>query len=172
MPFVGAPLRTLTCDAAVLLLAAVLAMWARSHRYADMLALRRTPDAALTLESRRGELTLSWAAFRTRVFAAGPADDPAASRWACEWLRPGHAADDGAVPGTVLGFGLAAVAGTGWMVAVPYWAFAGVLVGPAVARARRAVRHRRDVAQGLCPSCGYDLRATPERCPECGTVRT
>ncbi len=52
------------------------------------------------------------------------------------------------------------------VVAVPYWS---VLLLSTAAPLVRWRASRRYVA-GLCSDCGYDLRATPDRCPECGAV--
>jgi hypothetical protein len=52
---------------------------------------------------------------------------------------------------------------------VPYWSVMFVLLlAPALVLLKGA-RRRGLRAAGCCPACGYDLRATPERCPECGT---
>ena len=61
-----------------------------------------------------------------------------------DWFSYGRAADWWA-----LGLGLASI---------PFW----------LPLSLRMERQRKLRGRGLCPECGYDLRATPERCPECG----
>ena len=58
--------------------------------------------------------------------------------------------------------------------AVPAWSLVfafTVLPAIVVLRELRAARRRRRSRLGLCPACGYDLRASPGRCPECGRGR-
>jgi hypothetical protein len=53
---------------------------------------------------------------------------------------------------------------------VPYWAILGAFaVAPTWVTLVRIRSDRRRKFRH-CPSCGYDLRATPDRCPECGAV--
>jgi predicted amidophosphoribosyltransferase len=44
---------------------------------------------------------------------------------------------------------------------IPSW-IALLRIVPTSFRKRYRVKH------GLCLNCGYDLRASPDRCPECG----
>lgn len=53
-------------------------------------------------------------------------------------------------------------------IAMPSWLLAaGLAVLPAI-RFRKHLRIGSRHAPGCCSRCGYDLRATPDRCPECG----
>jgi hypothetical protein len=57
-------------------------------------------------------------------------------------------------------------------VILPTWAtIAATIAIPALRVVLRSRRRGRDKDSNLaCVSCGYDLRATPARCPECGTI--
>jgi hypothetical protein len=56
-------------------------------------------------------------------------------------------------------------------ISFPCWFLAVLSFALPSWRAAIMIRDRKRIA-GHCRSCGYDLRATPERCPECGTVPT
>jgi hypothetical protein len=57
-------------------------------------------------------------------------------------------------------------------VGVPHWVIVVVAAWTPARRARAWWRDWRRRRLGLCAACGYDLRASAGRCPECGTDRT
>lgn len=69
-------------------------------------------------------------------------------------------------PGCLVGLGtmLGIIAGLNVM----FFSF-----GPMVLLLFLRPRYRRELALGsqFCEVCGYDLRASPQRCPECGSLR-
>jgi hypothetical protein len=70
------------------------------------------------------------------------------------------------IGGLLFAAGLGGIAGR-------YVEEAGILIVTAEAviawRVSIVINNRR-LRDGLCSHCGYDLRATPDRCPECGKV--
>lgn len=56
----------------------------------------------------------------------------------------------------------------GGLVGVPFWFLTAVFGMLGVRSIRR--RYTREDASSRCRVCGYDLRATPDRCPECGAT--
>jgi hypothetical protein len=57
----------------------------------------------------------------------------------------------------------------GWSVEIPHW-FLAVIFAILPLRWLRLRLKGGSRLDGKCQTCGYDLRATPHRCPECGTA--
>ncbi len=55
-------------------------------------------------------------------------------------------------------------------VMVPYWFIIMLATPIPLVAIRRSLKRRRTEREGLCRACGYDLRASERRCPECGTT--
>ena len=135
----------------LLVVLAVAALWLRSCLRAD-LALCRGTRFTLAVSSEAGRLTLVWAGGHT-----GPTKVAVSSgrRRAPLWHHVKH----------LFVFRTFDAGGGTWALQFPHWAVAAAAGGGAWWLRRRRARSRE---AGLCPSCGYDLRASPERCPECG----
>jgi hypothetical protein len=127
----------------LLLCVSTCVLWARSYRnqwHGDRLAFNAARDS-WELRSEGGGLTVYQRDRSPWFFAGSATDGKTVARY--NWNE-------------VFGF--------------PYW-LAVIATAPVpVARAAKWMRRRRRRSKGLCLACGYDLRMTPELCPECGVA--
>jgi hypothetical protein len=178
------PRRPLAAAAAVgslVLCLAVCALWVRSYRLSDQL-LWTAADGQGLVKSAKGHLVVHAYLDRNttpiprrpatkreisyrRDEAFGPSIDLAEILFLCadatarvaQWQHGGFAWQRRQSSRDVVAVAVA-----------PFWSLATVTAVPALGWTLCRLRSRRRLADGLCPACGYDLRATPHRCPECG----
>ena len=55
---------------------------------------------------------------------------------------------------------------------MPFWFLVTLCLAVPLTMAMRFVRKRRRAHANLCHACGYDLRGSKGRCPECGAERS
>ena len=139
----------------------IAALWIRSYFIADVMMM--TDDNYDDRFAASGEGTVSYSI--NRPICKAYLVPPETNRWSYT-RRVSKATLGQAIVGTIRfqrdDFG--------WVVCLPYrLLFAAAALRPSCDGWNRYVSGRR-TGHGLCRDCGYDLRATPDRCPECGAI--
>jgi hypothetical protein len=146
---------------------AVAGIWVRSYVRADFYYRGKADGSQVYFDSGRGFLSVTRASGNPKFTHVGTTwksrPDPPYPMWG----PPSTFAER-------LGFWSI----TGWTSSgplrrwiVPYWFLLLLTSVPSalwLAVHLRQRRRRQRRAAGRCLQCGYDLRATPDRCPECG----
>ena len=166
-------LRNLAAAASVLLALAIAALWVRSHFIADCIAGTTSARRRVEVISAKGEVYVrvacpypypdpfDWRQYDPDIYQRGP------------WYAFGFGYRRDVITFVPLHTGPPDVPPAPyWMARVPHW-FPLLIFSAYPARrawvARRRRRERLLREQRLCVRCGYDLRASVNRCPECGT---
>jgi hypothetical protein len=169
---------TLAAVTSSVLCAAACALWVRSYAVQDTLIWQRI-DGARWASSVSGHLLLSadladWshqpADFYGVKYRSAPPDRAGSELWIYV-LNVGPR--DTWVHRQWGGFAWTQWQGRGpskTLLVVPLWSLAAAAAVLPLWRLALHFRSRRRRRRGICPACGYDLRATPDRCPECGTA--
>ena len=174
MPRPARRLFTLCSAVSLLLCIALCVLWVRSYRVGDGLqwwsAGRDGGVSYHRVTSDSGQVAYknTWEQGGTRP----PAGAPQFRRTRWEPVREGYPPDPEAL--VWAGFhwqkGDGVYSGPFTLVGLPYWFLAGATAVLPLYRLARRAHARRRANRGRCSSCGYDLRATADRCPECGTL--
>jgi hypothetical protein len=144
----------------LLLCAATVVLWVRSYRIADYLSFK-TDDRSIAVTSVAGQIAF----MRTQspyLLARDGFD-----------FRSVPMQRYGRDPWGILGFGRYERHATLfdlYVIDLPHWALDLVTLVLPSAWYHRHWRHWKRMNERSCVRCGYDLRATPDRCPECGTA--